>query len=555
MPDTPFSSLNPENGEAHKPWYCRSYFSPLIVVSTVLVFILAFVVPLGVVASRKCNDSSSSSSTTPYLYEDKAIESSSVGTITRFNSQFDNLVDPSATIESLDLSGFNYGWLEGALWKESTASLLFSDVSANNAIYEWNNMTGVKLVTSPAGFTGSTYDSVFNGPYPGPNGQIFDQDGNHVVCQMGNGAVSIRNAQNSWTPIASTYNGNQFWAPNDIVQDSQGWYWFTDPNFRSTNPSSGKVSTTSVYAARNGTVVKMIDVPNNNGVGGPNGIAFSPSENVLYTTHADGNAYKNIIDRSGAVPVALTTQIFFNTTYYQNNMGWYGHGDGMKVDSEGYVYMSLPGGLIVTDPQGTLLARVQPNLVAQSVVTNIWIAATPKPYLYFVGNMPPKAYRLALKRSVACRIVADTTKWFRMMCRNKSASIQRMRFNIGLECGSEGGKNAYSCNYAHARPLFPQHSSIDDSKRSCTIHKVLSFAIVDQSTALIEANSSNAAKQRQNDEESACKFGQADLRSGIGFRIGCFFVRLSMLLDDLRFKFDNDMFACCHRTLRTFYKK
>jgi gluconolactonase len=87
---------------------------------------------------------------------------------------------------------------------------------------------------------------------------------------------------------------------------------------------------------------------------GPNGIAFSPDEKYLYVTNWDDKRkvilrYKSEAD--GTVSEGMT---FFDMTSAPGEDSL----DGMKVDVEGNLYVSGPGGVWIISPEGKHLGII-----------------------------------------------------------------------------------------------------------------------------------------------------------------------------------------------------
>ena len=84
----------------------------------------------------------------------------------------------------------------------------------------------------------------------------------------------------------------------------------------------------------------------------PNGLAFSPDETMLYV--ADSRSRQVLSFR-------VNRDLSLGTPNQFANMDVPGAGnpDGMKVDVEGNVYCTGPGGVWVMDPQGNPLGRIK----------------------------------------------------------------------------------------------------------------------------------------------------------------------------------------------------
>ena len=98
---------------------------------------------------------------------------------------------------------------------------------------------------------------------------------------------------------------------------------------------------------------------------GPNGIAFSPDEKYLYIGNWDPE--KKIIMRYEVSADATLTneKIFFDMTQAPGADAL----DGIKVDRQGNLYVSGPGGLWIISPEakhlGTIIAPRHPHNIAR----------------------------------------------------------------------------------------------------------------------------------------------------------------------------------------------
>ena len=93
---------------------------------------------------------------------------------------------------------------------------------------------------------------------------------------------------------------------------------------------------------------------------GPNGLAFSPDEKYLYVTNADAKKAAVMRYEAKADGTLSNGQVFFNVTK--------GNGfdlDGMKVDGQGNLYVTGPGGVWIISRSGKHLGMIKaPELPA-----------------------------------------------------------------------------------------------------------------------------------------------------------------------------------------------
>lgn len=227
------------------------------------------------------------------------------------------------------------GFVEGPLWYRD--SLLFSDIP-NNRI--------VRLKASPEGPELTT----FRTPSGNSNGLTLDRSGRLLACEHSTRRVTRTEPDGAITTLAERYQGKRLNSPNDIVVRSDGSIYFTDPPYGLTGLTEWKeLSFNGVYRlAPDGELTLLVDDFER-----PNGLAFSPGEQVLYVNDTERGhirAFDVANDghlTNGRVLIDMTGE------------GW-GRPDGMKVDTEGNIYCTGPGGFWIINPGGECLARVKP---------------------------------------------------------------------------------------------------------------------------------------------------------------------------------------------------
>ena len=88
----------------------------------------------------------------------------------------------------------------------------------------------------------------------------------------------------------------------------------------------------------------------------PNGIAFSPDEKVLYVANSDEKRRIWMRYDVAANGTLANGRVFADVTAEKEE----GLPDGMKVDSQGNVYGSGPGGVWIFSPDGKHLGTIKP---------------------------------------------------------------------------------------------------------------------------------------------------------------------------------------------------
>ena len=277
-----------------------------------------------------------------------------IGTIERLDPALDDIISANAKPEII-AEGFE--WSEGPLWVEQHNMFLFSDVPMNT-IYKWTEAKGKELYLKPSGYTG-TEPSVCK--EPGSNGLTFDKSGNLVLCQHGDRRMSRMDApldkpEAKFITIADNYKGKRFSSPNDAVYNSAGELFFTDPPYglqtQDDSDTKKEISFNGVYKVKtNGDVILLVD-----SITRPNGIALTPDEKKLIVACSDG-AHPNwyIFDING--DSLINGRIFYSAAEEAKTMT--GVPDGFKVDKNGNVYATGPGGVYIFNSEGKKLGMIR----------------------------------------------------------------------------------------------------------------------------------------------------------------------------------------------------
>lgn len=270
-----------------------------------------------------------------------------LGRIERADPRLDRLVPRDAVIEVL-AEGFR--WSEGPVWDRAEGRVLFSDVP-NNVVHAWSEKGGLAAFLKPSGYTGPEGGG---GREPGANGLAFDARGRLVLCQHGDRRIS-RLEGGRFVPLVERFEGKRFNSPNDLVIAGDGAVYFTDPPYglaRTFDDPGREIGWNGVYRlAPDGRVTVLV-----RDLKAPNGIGLSPDGRTLYVGQSDGDrpvvmAYD--LAKDGA---ASNGRVFFDTTPLRKNGP--GVPDGLKVDREGNVFTTGPGGVLVLTPKGEYLGTI-----------------------------------------------------------------------------------------------------------------------------------------------------------------------------------------------------
>lgn len=274
-----------------------------------------------------------------------------VGSIEKFDPALDELIAPDAHAEII---GEGFEWSEGPVWVESEKMLLFSDVP-KNVIYKWTEEKGIETFLNHSGYTGA----IPRGGEPGSNGLTLTYDGQLVLCQHGDRRVarltsSFKDPKPEFITLADNYRGKKLNSPNDLAYDSKGNLFFTDPPYgllKNDKDSSKQIPFQGVYKVKpDGAVVLLVD-----SLTRPNGIALSPDEQTLYVANSDQPVAKwySFHIKGDSLTDA---KIFYSTKYVDGEKG---APDGLRVDRNGNLFATGPGGIWIFNPEGKALGRIR----------------------------------------------------------------------------------------------------------------------------------------------------------------------------------------------------
>jgi gluconolactonase len=166
---------------------------------------------------------------------------------------------------------------------------------------------------------------------------------------------SVKKPKSKFRTIAESFQGKRLNSPNDLVIHSSGAIFFTDPPYglpgQMDDPGK-ELNYQGVYRVDPDGIVALLT----ENFTRPNGIALSPDEKTIYVANSDPEAaYWAKFDV--ADDLSLVNETAFHVV--TDRVGTYpGLPDGLKVDSEGIIYASGPGGIFVFTPEGTELGRI-----------------------------------------------------------------------------------------------------------------------------------------------------------------------------------------------------
>lgn len=226
-----------------------------------------------------------------------------------------------------DLAVRGFLFTEGPVWDAARHRLTFSDIPADR-MYEWSPADGLAVARAPSGKS---------------NGMTRDLEGRLIACQHARRRVVRIEDDGSETVLADAFDGARLNSPNDVVVRSDGSVYFTDPPY-GLNPvfgTEGEMELPFCGLFRLGVDGALDAVCT---AITPNGLAFSPDEALLYVADTEIGALFvfDVLAGGDLSSPRLFARIAPGTAAP----------DGVKVDREGRVYTTGPGGVWIFEPSG-----------------------------------------------------------------------------------------------------------------------------------------------------------------------------------------------------------
>ncbi len=266
--------------------------------------------------------------------------------IEKFHDGLDAVVDAGAMRQQL---ATGLAFTEGPVWIEAEQAVLFTDIPAN-AIRRWSATDGLATWDANAHFAIGLY---------------LDLQGRLISCEHSTRRLTRYESDGRITVLADRLGDHVLNSTNDVcVRTSDGAIFFTDPPFGvrqeagqlhgyqqameygfcgvfkvTGNPAAPQVVTREIYR--------------------PNGLCFSPDERTLYISDSSDRHHLVYTLTMQPDDSASNPQVFAVLPQ--------GVPDGMRVDTEGRLYVAGLDGVYVYQPDGTFLGK----LLIPEMVTNV----------------------------------------------------------------------------------------------------------------------------------------------------------------------------------------
>jgi gluconolactonase len=293
-------------------------------------------------------------------------------TVSELLIEDDRLLGVLAADARVERLGGDATWSEGPAYLPGEDAVIWSDIPGDR-ILRWDAGTGrISVQATGVEFT---------------NGRTLDRQGRVVTCSHGRRAIERTEPDGSTHVLAGRWNGVRFNSPNDVVVARDGTIWFTDPAYGIIQPHEGHPGEREYddhwvfrFDPASGQVDPVVlDVEE------PNGLAFSPAEDLLYVSDTSG-AFGRDSRRGHHIRVYEV----FGGRRVKNGRVFAAVGpglaDGLRVDVAGNVWTSAGDGVHIYAPDGQRLGIVPvPETVANLCFggpdgTTLFIAATTSLY-------------------------------------------------------------------------------------------------------------------------------------------------------------------------------
>ena len=191
---------------------------------------------------------------------------------------------------------------------------------------------------------------------------LISHDGNLIVCDMfGHRVVEMNTSGEIVRTLVDKFDGKSLDGPNDLIMDSKGGIYFSDPQFTA-DAEKNQPGRTVYYRSPQGKLTRLLE-PNSFAM--PNGVALSPDGKTLYINNTyDNEEWWNVdsdkdhfiwaydVNEDGTIKNGRKFAELFLISDVLERGGRSSGADGMKVDVEGNLYVGTWAGIQIFDNTG-----------------------------------------------------------------------------------------------------------------------------------------------------------------------------------------------------------
>jgi gluconolactonase len=251
-----------------------------------------------------------------------------------YDERIKEILQTNFEIEVLDNT---CSFSEGPVWNKE-GFYLFSDIP-QNVICKIIPGEAKQIFIEQSGCTHN--DTTILAEQLGSNGLTYDNEGQLLICQHGNGAVAKWDGE-SVKPFISKHNNRRFNSPNDIVVHHDGTIFFSDPPYglkdQKLVPEKFQLLA-GIYCWRNQKLILVCDQYQY-----PNGVCLSPDHTILYC--CSNKPSEKFILAYNAKTLELIGKLCKENS------------DGIKCDAKGNLFLCAREGMVILDGKGKRLGVI-----------------------------------------------------------------------------------------------------------------------------------------------------------------------------------------------------
>ena len=230
----------------------------------------------------------------------------------------------------LEAVATGFGFTEGPMW-DPAGFLYVSDETINKIYRVYPN--------------GKKEEVIALGD---PDGNTFDRRHRLIDCASVLRAIIEVTPEGKYIVLADHFEGKRFNSPNDVIVGPDGAIYFTDPTLDLVAGEKQEIPFQGVYRLDEKGNVRLLT----RDLTQPNGLAFSPDGKKFYV---DDSERRNIrvydVNTDGSLS---NGRVFGEEPGGKND----GVPDGIKVDTNGNLFVTGPKGIWVWDAKGNHLGTI-----------------------------------------------------------------------------------------------------------------------------------------------------------------------------------------------------